>query len=159
MEHASARRYLAALCRHPDPDVRRWAVEGLARLGGAEAREALHAMLAGAESEPALRRQAAQALGQIGDEVSVGVLIDSLRQDEWTRAAVMAALRQRTGLDWGTSYRQWINWYDAKQRQERKAEEDRKANRPKVDPQSPLLPKVPPGFAPGGPAGGGGDGP
>jgi HEAT repeat protein len=69
-----------AILRHPDPDVRRGAIEVLGKVGASEARSALVERLQ--DSSPDVRRGAVAALGMIGGDGAVEVLVGALEDPD-----------------------------------------------------------------------------
>ncbi len=62
-----------------------------------------------------VREESAVALGKIGDQKAVPVLIEALKDDyKNVQLATARALTTLTGEDFGRDYDGWVKWYEEK---------------------------------------------
>jgi HEAT repeat protein len=94
-------RLLNQALQDPDPHVRGYAVNAMARLDLRDARLQIENLLA-AEQDPWVLRKAAETLGQIGTVESIAVLEKHLRHERartrWMMRWAIAEIRQRQAL-------------------------------------------------------------
>jgi len=107
---------LVRLTENPIADVRYTAMDGLARVGGPLATNALGriALTSRHEDEPA--NYAVSLLGALKDEAAIPVLIEVMRKNLRARRAAARALYEITGEDLGDLPSDWIAWYEERLR-------------------------------------------
>ena len=86
----------------------------LGRIGDGRAAVDLMEVLRSA-FDPELRASAAEALGRIGGETAVPLLIEVLSRDAPpVRQKAADALRSLTGKSWGTDADAWRRWWESR---------------------------------------------
>ncbi len=109
---------LVDLVRHPAPEVRNAAVQGIADVGGREAIAVLaRVALEPSEDNDVLGRQAVALLGATKDEAAIPSLIQVMRAKLSLRRAAVEALHKITGERLGDRPSDWAEWYQNRQKQ------------------------------------------
>ncbi|MBI5093103.1 MAG: HEAT repeat domain-containing protein, partial [Candidatus Hydrogenedentes bacterium] len=105
------------LIKHPVPEVRWAALQGISRTGGPETTTMLSgAALGSTETNLELRKRATILLGKSNDPAAIPYLIEVLRSQSPLRSEALTALRTLTGLDAGGDAYSWIEWYRGTQK-------------------------------------------
>jgi HEAT repeat protein len=106
---------LVELTHHASSQVQVAAVRGLAQLDGPVAVGTLEGLVtAPAGVDPTVRGQAVEALGMVGRESSISVLVEAMQIHPAVREDAGRALGKLTGLDYGDSAQAWSAWYQAR---------------------------------------------
>lgn len=101
------------MAQHPQVQMRVAAYQGLARIGGDEARHALTEAAAGrAEPDTAARKVAIRFLGYVGNEETVEFLMTLVRARAGLVRPATDALAILTGLPQGLEGERWQEWYE-----------------------------------------------
>jgi HEAT repeat protein len=91
---------LMSLLHDEDPQIRRWTIEALGKIGDKRIVDPLITVLAGGPTQEE-RNAAARALGRIGDKRAIEVLISALADDDlrWSAATALGQLGDKRGVD------------------------------------------------------------
>lgn len=100
------------LAQHPDPEVRRMAIEAIGMVGGLEAVDFLRSTAYGAtEQDYFLQSVAVQQIAGLPRETSVPILIDIMKNCVQMRSEATGWLRSITGVDLPENPDEWDRWY------------------------------------------------
>lgn len=100
------------LAQHPDPEVRRMAIEAIGTAGGLEALGFLRGIAYGeTEQDYYLQSVAVQQIAGLPRETSVPLLIDIMKSRAPMQSEAARWLRSITGIDLPDNADEWDRWY------------------------------------------------